>query len=273
MPELETNTHAMLVAGPGQAAVGDAQIGQITLPAGGPWLIHDVFGQIVQSTATAGQLVGGHFRFDVASGDITPNPAPSRYPAREGSSTLGATIDRSQSTLNLFPVAWEAFGKAVINIIGHNNIAVTGIPEWVIGILFGKTRPERRPMVFCDRVRAAVAAAADTLVGTITLSEKATRITSVCGVLNQAGVLVTAEELIGFFRLSSDDVKLPPMQLPFNSVYGAGLGALIQGGFEPLFNFIPVDIPVIGGSRINVNVDLNTAVTNAADVDVYIAYE
>jgi hypothetical protein len=63
------------------------------------------------------------------------------------------------------------------------------------------------------------------------------------------------------------------MQLPFNCAYGAGLGALITGASEPPIHFIPVDVPVPGGARIAVNVDLNTAVTNAADCDVYIAYE
>jgi len=128
-------------------------------------------------------------------------------------------------------------------------------------------------MVFCDRVQANVAVAADAAVGVLVLSEKATRITGICGILNQGGVLVAGEELIGFFRLTSDDVTLPPMQLPFNCVYGAGLGALITGASEPPIKFIPVDIPVYGGARIAVNVDLNTAVTNAANVDVYIAYE
>jgi hypothetical protein len=79
--------------------------------------------------------------------------------------------------------------------------------------------------------------------------------------------------LIGFFRLASDDVKLPPMQLPFNNVYGAGLGALIQGGNQGRIDYIPVDIPVQGGARINAFVDLNTAVTNAADCEIFIAYE
>ena len=273
MPDLVTNTHSMLVAAAGQAAIGEAVIGQITLPAGGPWIIHDVFGQIVSATATPAEVVGGFYRFDVASGDIVPNPAPSRFPTREMSSALGATINRGLSPLNLFSVAWEAAGKAVINLIGNNNAAVTEPPQWIIGLIFGKSRPEIRPAVFCDRVMANVAVAADAAVGVITLSEKATRITGICGVLNQGGVLVTAEELLGFFRLTSDDVTLPPMQLPFNCAYGAGLGALINTASEPPIKFIPVDIPVYGGARITVNVDLNTAVTNPANVDVYIAYE
>lgn len=273
MPEVESNTHAMLVSGAGLAAAGEALVGTITLPAGGPWIVHHVFGQVVQQTASAAELVGGHYHFEVASGDFTPNPAPSRFPAREHSSALGATIDRGASQLNLFPVDWEAAGKAVVNLWGFNNVANTGIPLWNIGMIFGKSRPEVRPAKFVDQVRTTIAAAADTAIGTITLAEKATKITGICGILNQTGVLVTAEELTGFFRLQSDDIKLAPMQLPFNCVYGAGLGATISGGGDRTITFIPVDIPVVGGARIAANVDLITAVTNAADVAIYLAYE
>ena len=274
MAELATNTHSQIVSGAGPTAAEDATIGQITLPAGGPWIVHDVFGQVVSVTPTAGESVGGHFRIEAASGDLTPAPAPSRYPIFESGSSLGATIDRGQCPLNLFPVKWEASGKAVLNLIYHQAIACTVATEVLLGLMYGKTIPDHKlPLVFSDVMRAAVAATADTAIGTITLAEKAKRIVGICGILSQDGVLVTVEELIGFFRLASDDVKLPPMQLPFNNVYGGGLGALIQGGNQGRINYIPVDIPVEGGARINAFVDLNSAVSNAADVEIFIAYE
>ena len=273
MAELETNTHGQIVVAAAAAAAGDNAIGAITLPAGGPWIIHDVFAQVVSVTPTAAESVGGHFRFDAASGDLTPAPAPSRFPVFESGSSLGATIDRGQCPLNLFPVRWEASGKAIINCIFANAIAMTVGAEVVMGMLYGKTIPEKRPHVFSDVVRVAQAVAPDTAVGTITLAEKAKRIVGVCGILSQDGVLVTVESLTGFFRLASDDVKLPPMQLPFNNVYGGGLGALIQGGNQGRIDYIPVDIPVEGGARINAFVDLNVAVTNAADCEIFIAYE
>jgi hypothetical protein len=273
MPELETNTHSQIVSGAGSAAAGDTTVGTITLPAGGPWTIHDVFCQVVSATATAAESVGGHFRFDPASGDLTPDPSPSRFPVYESGSSLGATIDRGQCPLNLFQTKWQAAGKAVINCIYNQAITATVAPQVVMGLVYGKSIAPRVPLVFSDRTRVAIAAAADTAVGTITLAEKASKITGVCGILNQDGVLVAGEELIGFFRLASDDVKLPPMQLPFNNVFGAGLGATIHGGSQGNISYIPVDIPVEGGARINAFVDLNTAVTNAADCEIFIAYE
>lgn len=273
MAEIVSNSHGMVVAGAGGAAAGETQIGAITLPADGPWIIHHVWCQVVSATATPAESVGGCFRFDPASGDLSPDPSPSRFPVFEASAALGATVDRSSCPLNLFPVNWQAAGKAVINCIFDTGIAVTVAPQVAMGVIFSHSIPEQRPLLFSDRVRAAVAAAADTAVGTITLAEKATRIVGVCGILSQDGVLVAGEELIGFFRLTSDDVKLAPMQLPFNNVFGAGLGATIGGGSQGPINYIPVDIPVEGGARINAFVDLNTAVTNAADVEIFLAYE
>lgn len=271
--ELETNSHSSIVTGGGGTTAADATIGTITLPAGGPWTIHGAFCQVVSATATAAESVGGHFRFDPASGDLTPSPAPSKFPVFETSSALGGTIPRGKCPLNIFPVNWEGAGKAVINCIYHNAIACTVAPQVVMGLLYGKSIPEQLPLVFSDNVRAAVTSAAATALGTITLAEKASKIVGVCGILSQDGVLVAGEELTGFFYLASDDVKLEPMQLPFNNVHGAGLGATIFGGSQGLINYIPVDIPVAGGARINAYVDLNTAVTNAADVEVFLAYQ
>ena len=122
---IEGNTHGLLLAGAGATTATETNLGTISLPAGGPWLIHDVFALVANATATAAELTGGYFRFDAASGDLTPQPAPSRFPVRGATSTLGATIDRSTCKLNLFPVAWEAPGKANIDIIVANNTTNT----------------------------------------------------------------------------------------------------------------------------------------------------
>jgi len=122
-------------------------------------------------------------------------------------------------------------------------------------------------------VRAQTILAPDTFIGQLVLAEKATRITAIGGILVQDNVITTIEELIGFFRLSSDDVRMPPAQFPFSAVYGGGLGALIEDGVAQTPVMIPVNIPVPGGGRIDCFVDLNTALTNAAEVEIYIAYE
>ncbi len=266
------HTHAMTVQLAG-AVLGDTTIGQIELPASGPWLVHDVAGQIVRQTATAAESVGGHFRLSPPSGDLTPDPRPSSFPVFEEGSSLGGTIDLSTCPLKLHQTAWNAEGKATIDLIGHQAITVTAAPMFLISVIFGPSRPELRPAVFVDHLRAANGAAGATALGTLNLSEKATRITGIAGVIQQDGVLTTAEELIGHFFITSDDVKLSPLQLPFNCVFGAGLGILINAVSQPQVNFIPVDIPVPGGARLDCFSDLLTAVTNPADIEIFVRYE
>ena len=274
--ELIADTHGMVVVGPGPTAADTDQIisgAGIILPAGGPWKIFRVWAQGVLATATAAEKQGSHFRLNAASGDLEPNPQPTRFPIPSIGSFLGAVHDVPMCPLVMHDVDYTAPGKSTIEFIVQESTAVTVAAQYACGIIFGKTRPTMKPFKFVDRASLPVSSAAETAVGTITLSEKAKMITAVCGMLTQDGVLTTAEELIGFFRLGSDDVKMPPMQLPFSAVYGAGLGATIANPNYAVPVWIPVNIPVEGGARIDCFVDLNTAVTNAADVEIFVAYE
>lgn len=264
----------MIVAGAASIAAGDTNLGTIELPQrdSGSWLIHKIFCQVVHPTATAAEAVGGDLRLSPAQGEVTPNPAPSRIPVFSAGSSLGATIDVSPCPLQIYDVEYTASGQARIDLIYNNAIAATVAAQVVAGIMFGDERPVATPFNFIDRVRTTVTAAADTAIGTITLSQNATAIVGILGILQQDGVLTTAEELIGFFRMASDDVKLVPAQYPFNTVFSAGLGALIKGGDQGQIHFIPTNIPVPKGARIDCFSDLSTAVTTAADVEIFIAY-
>ncbi len=266
-------TFGMAVAGAGSAAAGDTTIGTITLPANGPWTIFQVWALMAAATATAAEKRGGHFRLNSVSGDLEPNPAPSRFPTGLVSAQLGATGGQAICPLQIHDVDYRAQGKAVIELIFNNAATVTVADQVVLGIIFGKTRPVKKPIRFIDRARAQVTAATDTTIGTLILSEGATRIIGVGCVAAQDNVLTTAEELIGFFRLASDDVPIVPAQYPLSAAFGAGLGALVGPPAMAQPVIIPVDIPVPGGARIDCFVDLNTALTNAAEVEVFIAYE
>jgi len=269
----EENTHGMCVAGTGIAAAGDTAFGPLTLPAEGPWEIHQVWGYVARAAATAAELIGGHIRIESVAGDLEPNPAPAKYPVFESGSFLGATASVSVCPLAIYDIAFTAPGKSQLMLIYHQSLACTVAPEIVLGIIFGKSRAEKKPLIFSEVAHAVVAAATDTAVGTLTLSEKSTRISGICAVCMQDGVLTTAESLLGFVRLASDDVNIIPAQFPFQAAYGAGVGALIGSGSSPPISYIPIDIPVPGGARINSFVDLNNAVTNPADVEIFLAYE
>lgn len=268
-----SNTHAMLVNGPGPITVARTVIGQITLPAGGPWKIHNIFGQVVSSSPVVAQMVGGAYGIQTVSGDVNPNPSPSTFPAYESCSSLGAFTNTPTCPLNLFEVDWTAAGKSVLDLYAELDIAVTNVPEWLIGIIFGLSRPQVKPFRFCDHVQMTGLLAPATAVGTITLSQNATRITGVCAISAPAGVRTTVEEMLAFVTLTSDDVQLPPLQLPCTTAFGAGVGAAINAADIGIIKFIPVDIPVKGGARINITRTLNIAMTVAANTTVYIAYE
>lgn len=271
--EGEADSHGQVVAAGASAAAGDTVIGTITLPANGPWLIYGLWCQHVEATATPGESTGGHFRINALDGDITPNPAPSRFPTGLGGSFLGGVEQQRVSPLKIWPVQFTAPGKARIQLIYNNTVAVTVAGQVAMGILYGKSIPNTPPITYIDVVRAQVAAAIDTAVGVITLAEKGRRITYIGCQIAQSGVLTAGEELIGFFRLASDDVNLSPSEWPCNAAYGAGLGATIEQPVVLPPTMIPVNIPVPGGARINCFIDLNTAVTNAAEVEIFIAYE
>jgi len=271
--ELAADTHGAVVAGALGTAAGETVVGTITFPAGGPWYIWGLWGFMVAVTPTAAEVVAGHMRLNAVSGDILPNPAPSRFPLNAVGSQLGATLPVVMHALKIWPVLFEAPGKGVMQMIINQAVGNTVAPQAVMGVLFGKTVPSVMPIRFIDTVRAQVAAAVDTLIGTVTIAERATRITAVGGILAQDNVLTTVEELIGYFRLASDDVRLPPAQFPFSAVYGGGLGALINQAVAQVPVMIPVEIPVEGGARIDCYALLNTLVTNAAEIEIFIAYE
>lgn len=271
---VEADTHGMVATGAGStAANAETVVGTITLPAGGDWKIFQIWCQAVRATATAGESMGGNFRLNAPAGDLKPHPAPSRFPTGMGGSFLGATEAVQINQLNLIDVEYTAPGKSTIELIYNEASAVTVASQVAMGIIFGKTRPVMKPFTFSDRVRGTVTAAAAATIGTITMAENAKKITGLCMVPAQDGVLTAAEELLGFFSLSSDDVKLPPAQFPMSAAFGGGLGVTIGNHVFVQPVWVPVNIPVEGGARIDVSVDLNTAVTNAAEFDFFLAYE
>lgn len=267
-------THGQVVQAAGATTVAETLIGAIELPSRAePWVLHNIMGQCVQAVADVALATGGVIRMESVSGDITPDPGPSRWPVYSQGSHLGATVGAGSCALHKYDINLLAAGKANINLNSINAIAQTTAPRWTGGIAYGPSIPELRPAKFCDRVRSTQSTVVRTQVGTIALSEKATRIVGIFGSLKQSGVLVTAEELTGFFDLVSDDVALAPSQWMFNEVSSAGLGALIQGAPALAPNIHRVDIPVVGGADIDVFVTLGVAVTNPANVDIFLMYE
>ena len=268
------SSHGMVRVAAITGSIVEQQIGAgLELPTrAGAWLINDITAYVARATATAAENTGGTVRMNAPSGDLTPDPQPSRWPVYADASFLGATAPVGNCPLHRYPIEIEAAGKADLEFFATNSTSDTVGPIYGMGIHFA---PEiiipKRPF-YSNFVRAAQSAVTRTLVGTITLSEKATEIVRIIGFLSQNGILTTGEELIGFFDLASEDVELVPSQWLFNDVQGAGLGVTIGGHIHFRPDPHEVSIPVPGGARIDCFVTLATAVTVAADVMICIQY-
>jgi len=267
-------THAIVQVGTGgTAAAAKTQISTgITMPAGGPWIIHDLWGQVVKSTTVPAEGTGGILTIESASGDIAPDPSPGKWPMLGAAVTSSANSSVHAMGLNLWPVNLQASGKATINLYYTNQLAITTGSPVQAGIIFGDTVPEPFRANFCDSVSSAFASATEQSIGTITLAEKATKITGVLFELNKGDALTAAEYVIGYCRLASDDIKMPPAQYPCSYCFNAGDGTVAGETAMPRADFIPVDIPVEGGARLNVYAKTPNAVTGNVEVRAYIAY-
>lgn len=268
-------TRAVSVAGTGGTdARAITQIGSnIILPSGGPWTIFKLWGMAARNTAIPDQGSGGELIVNAVSGDLVPDPAPGKFPliGTPASSSANSTI--SANPLNLYDVNWQAAGRASISLSYRNQIAMTTGDNIRAGIIFGDTVPEKRPILFCDSVQASFASASEQTIGSITLAEKATKITGILAVLNKADAITVAEPIIGAIRLASSDMLLPPSQYPFNVCFDSADGTLLGSTSIPQSQFIPVDIPITGGAIIDIFATTDVSVTGNADVSVYLAYE
>ncbi len=276
MPQnTQAEVHSMFVRGAGgTAALTDTVVGNITLPASPDgWLIYGAWGYSVHNAANAAEALLGHMRVESVSGDISPNPSPSRLPLAGIPSYLGAATGKPLVPLTLHRVNWQAEGKAVIALHYVQETAATAANVIALGLMFGKQQPEKRPIVFMDRVTAAVTAVGTSVIGTITLAERATRITGIGCQILQDQVSTATQEILPYFLLTSDDVDFAPAQWPcqFASSIGLATNHGLNNAIMP--ELLPVDIPILGGVRINCSINLLAAVTNAAQCQVYIAYE
>lgn len=268
-------THGLAVRGTGGTAAGAAvQIGaDITLPAGGPWVIHGIWGNLAQATAVADESTDWSLKLDSASGDITPDPAPGLFPGSYVSAPVSAAFgDAAQPTM-IWPTEYVAAGKSVIRLkhVPHNALAVA--PNIAAGIIFSDAIPVAGKRIFIDRVQADFASATEQQLGTVTLAEKATKINGLLITAARSGAPVADIPIIGTGRLDSDDLMIKPAEYPFAVTIPAGDGTVAGAASMPRLEFIELDIPVVSGARIDCFAITNESVTNSASIAAYISYE
>lgn len=258
----------------GTSALEKTAIGAIIeMPAGPDHLIHTIWAQVAKLTTAADEGTGGDMILDSLSGDITPQPAPAVFPLIGSPANPSANEGISAVALNMWPVAYNASGKATLQLSYRNQLAIAAGSQVSCGIIFGDTRPEIKPIIFTQVVRASFASATEQTIGEIQLAEKSTKITGIMCVLNKGDSSTIAEAVMATVRLASDDIQFPPSNYPCNLCFNAGDGTSVGPSAVPRSEWIPLDIPVEGGARVNVFATTTQSVTGNADISVYIAYE
>jgi len=172
----------------------------------------------------------------------------------------------------MYPVDWSAAGKATLRLSYLNTLAITTGSVLAAGIIFGDAPPAISPFTFCDGVRASFAATTEQSIGTIILAEKATKIVGIFADLNKGDVPTAGEAIVATIRLDSADMMMPPAQYPCNRAFNASDGTAVGQASSHPTSFIPVDIPVVGGARVNCFATTTASVTGNADVQIYLAY-
>ncbi len=267
--------HGIIRTGLGATTVDSTtQIGSdIVLPADGPWIIHGLWGQVVKRTTVPDEGTGGFLLLESLQGDITPNPAPARFPLVGACVSESAAAAISPVPLNIWPVNYTAPGRATLSLSYFNDQAITTASRVLVGILFGTAIPETPRGTFCASIQTDHAATAELNMGTITLSQNANRIVGIMADCNKADAATAGEEIAATIRLSSDSIDFQPGEYPCNRAFNASDGTAVGQAATPMSSFIPVDIPVVGGAIITVFNTSTISVTGNISVRVFILYE
>ena len=268
-------THGITRTGAGATgAAARTQIGaDIILPAGGPWIIHGLFGQVAKISTVPNEGAGGIIEMLSVAGDLEPNPAPANFPLIGPSASESANAAISAQPLQIWPVAYTAPGKSTLRLFYVQDQAITTASIVVAGILFGEEVPVDRPAPFCVTIAAEFASSVEQNFGTITLSENATRIVGILADLNKADVPTAGEAIAATVRLASDSMTLQPAQYPCNRIFNASDGTAVGQSSTPMSQIIPLDIPVIGGAIVTIFGTTTVSVTGNASIRVFIFYE
>jgi len=268
-------TYAIARTGTGGTGVlSTTNIGSvITLPAGGPWIIHSLWGQVARTTTVPNEGAGGVLVINSVSGDITPDPAPGQWPLIGPCVSESANAAIAAVPLNIWETLLEGAGKAQVQLKYINQLAITTGSDVAAGIIFGTEVPAPVRAPFCAYVQDSFASATEQQLGSITLAEKATKIVGILADLNKGDAATAGEGIMATIRLASNDIKLPPSEYPCNRAFNASDGTAVGQSATPRSAFIPVDIPVVGGAIIDVFATTVRSITGNADISVYLAYE
>lgn len=260
--------HALNLLGSATLTSGaHTSIGQLTLPAGDRWKILSVYGCAFPAAQAESNI---ELKLIALSGDVIPNPAPFKLPLAASSPAQSNPAVALVQQPIFYRTKFDGAGKSVIDFSLLQRGA-TGAVKYNCGLLLGNGKLDvASDVTYCDSVSANIPAATEVLVGTITLSERAKRITGISTQCVPNGAIAANEFLLGTVRIESNDVLLTPLTLPIHSaIQGSATAPNLT---DPIISpFLPLDVDVPNGARINVYVKLLAALDSEATV--YLAYE
>lgn len=273
MSRAGAHTHSQLFAKNIIGNPGDFRMDTFTLPAGGPWIIHTVYGQIIKGSNVDTDVITGHFFFQPTAGDFNPNPVPSEFPFDTSGWWTGTNTLVPQSTLSLFPVHWQAPGKSQLDVFTHIETTSVGAASAVVGIIYAPALPQQTFPTKYAHIFRDLDSTSEVQLGTIQLAQSARRLLGVHGHLSQKAEILDNDIAFGSFRLDSADLQISPATFPFQTIYGPAPGTNVLPIQIGAPFFIPLDIPVPEGARIDVFSTWPAHFNREQDQLVFLAYE
>jgi len=189
--------------------------------------------------------------------------------------TLGLATAQSIQVADLYrvPVSWETPGKMTFDVHAYDEHAGAVAELLTVAIFFGKVRPLFIPAQLIDRLSGTITKNTTTLLGTITLAETATKIVGISGRVTPNVAQPQNEQLHASFTLESDDIDLTPSTWPIDPMISGFTGGEAHAETIGPLKFIPVDIPVPKGARVNVYFTINSAIASDPYAQFFLAYE
>ena len=273
MSKAGEHTHSQLLTGAISGNPLPSKMGTLTLPAGGPWIIHHVYGQIIKVSNTDPDTIVATFYFQPAAGDFSPNPTPSFFPFDTTGKASASAVNMPQSTISLFPVFWTAPGSAQLEVFTAQRATSPGNLTGTIGILYSARAPQQTFPTKYAQLDSTINSTNEEQLGTIQLAQSSRRLLGIHGHMEQEDEIRDDDIAVGTIRLDSADLALSPLSFPFQTIYGPAPTASFQAIQNGAPFFIPLDIPVPKGARIDVFTTWADHFTVQQMQQVYLAYE
>lgn len=211
----------------------------------------------------------------LANRDFLSGPVTTSGPATN-SSGQGMIQD-------IIPLDLDVSGNEDIDVSAYPTTTLTTARLHEVGILYSDGSvpsdwlmkfPNPLPMKGADEVNASQLTTTETGLTAITVPSWAKALVAVRPIVHKTGAITAAEEVQGFFRLTSTIADFGVQEFPTNAL-GATLGTPVGTGMyhDRIPPWIPIYIPTTGKNEsVTPAINLRTAVTTANRVTFGLAW-